>query len=49
MKRLGLLAVVLAVVLSATAARPDFYMVASGGPPVGTKITMPLTPGPLLH
>ncbi|MHB8070288.1 MAG: right-handed parallel beta-helix repeat-containing protein [Desulfobaccales bacterium] len=39
MKRLGLLALVLTVVLCATAARADFYVVAGGGPPVGTKIT----------
>jgi len=41
MKRLGLLAVVLAVVLSGTAAWADseFYVIAGGGPPVGTKIT----------
>ncbi|MHB8068816.1 MAG: right-handed parallel beta-helix repeat-containing protein [Desulfobaccales bacterium] len=39
MKRLGLLAMVLAVVLCGTAAWADFYVVAGGGPPVGTKIT----------
>ena len=39
MKRSGLLALVLAVVLSGTAAWADFYVVAGGGPPVGTKIT----------
>ncbi len=39
MKRLSLLAMVLAVVLTGTSAWADFYVVASGGPPVGTKIT----------
>jgi hypothetical protein len=39
MKRFGLLAMVLVVVLSGTAAWADFYVVAGGGPPVGTKIT----------
>jgi hypothetical protein len=39
MKRFGLLAMVLAVVLSGTAAWADFYVVAGGGPTVGTKIT----------
>jgi hypothetical protein len=41
MKRFGLVAMVLAVVLSGTAAWADgdFYVVAGGGPPVGTKIT----------
>lgn len=38
MKRIGLLAVVLAVVLSGPAAWADFYVVAGGGR-VGTKIT----------
>jgi hypothetical protein len=41
MKRLGLLAVVLAVALSGSAAWADgdFYVISGGGPPVGTKIT----------
>ncbi|MHB8070287.1 MAG: right-handed parallel beta-helix repeat-containing protein [Desulfobaccales bacterium] len=39
MKRLGLLAMVLTVLLCGTAAWADFYVVAGGGPPVGTKIT----------
>ncbi|MFZ5452564.1 MAG: right-handed parallel beta-helix repeat-containing protein [Thermodesulfobacteriota bacterium] len=39
MKRLGLMALVLAVVLGSTTAQADFYVVAGGGPPLGTKIT----------
>jgi hypothetical protein len=38
MKRIGLLAVVLTVVLSGTAAWADFYVIAGGRPP-GTRIT----------
>lgn len=38
MKRLGLLAIFLAVVLCGAAARADFYVVGAGGPPVGTRI-----------
>lgn len=39
MKRFGLSALVLALVLCGTAARADFYVVGGGGPPVGTRIT----------
>lgn len=39
MKRFGLVAMVLAVVLCGAAARADFYVVGAGGPPVGTRIT----------
>ncbi len=39
MKRLGLVAMVLALVLGSTTAWADFYVISGGGPPVGTKIT----------